>query len=196
MLDLGSRRVRIFSIATHAIKQLGHALLFTGVGISFAHAQITFGPQAPVKETQAEVRELNWMNENYLSEQRTTADNIIRSEFGRQLHKSRSDIALIQRVIDEELVAQDDEKTMQALGTALGDVFVSLHSKLNWKVYEDDIAWSHAVCVDNSEHCLFPVTMLARRMRIGLKPDAQKIVDTSMKSIKPYFPHVPYSRDQ
>ncbi len=158
-------------------------------------AQFIFGPGTPQEETSAEIRDLNWMNNTFLDKQRLHADQLIRSNFGRQLRQNRADLALIQRVIDEEIVDLDDEESLQALGTALGDVFAREHRKLNWKVYEDELAASHAVCLDDSQHCLFPITMLSRRVKVGLKPNVEQVFEASLSSIKPYFPHVPYSRD-
>jgi hypothetical protein len=161
----------------------------------FAHAQITFGPQPQQETGEVTIRDLNWMNNNYLDKQRTTADQLTRSHLGRQLRQSRSDIALLQKLIDKNVVEADDKQTLQALGAALGDIIENEHSKLNWKVYEDDLGASHAVCLDNSEHCVFPMTMISRRVEAGFQPDVQHIFDRVLTSLKPYFPRLPYSRD-
>jgi len=160
-----------------------------------ANAQFTFGPQAEPKRGEVLIRDLNWMNSNYLDKQRAIADQLTRSHLGRQLRRSRSDIALIQKIIDKNVVETDDKETLQALGAALGDVIEREHSKLNWKVYEDELGASHAVCIDDSEHCVFPMTMISRRVEAGLTPDIQKIFNKVLGSLKPHFPRLPYSRD-
>lgn len=175
------------------------ALLFIAL-IAIAHAsaavsQITFGPSQESDSGEGTVRELNWMNNNFLDKQRQLADSTIRRAVGRQLHQSRADLRQIQRAIDDGALADADKETLQALGAALGDIFVKQHKKFNWRVYEDELGMSHAVCIDDTTHCLFPMTMLSRRMEAGLSPDVSKVFNTNLELLKSHLPYLPYSRD-
>lgn len=160
------------------------------------NAQITFGPQPEREKGEVLIRDLNWMNTNYLNKQRGTADQLTRVHLGRQLRKNRNDLMLLQKVLDKHVVEKDDKESLQALGAALGDVIEREHKKLNWKVYEDELGASHAVCLDDTEHCVFPMTMISRRVEAEVQPDVKRIFDRVLSSMKPYFPRLPYSRDQ
>lgn len=167
----------------------------TLLSIVQAHAQITFGPSQNEEASRGEIRELNWMNHNFLDKQRRLADSEIRKAAGRQLHKDRGDLRALQKAIDSGAFKEADKQTLQALGVALGDVFANAHPKLNWRVYEDKLGASHAVCLEDSEECLFPMTMISRRIEGGVTPDVNRIFNTNLEAIKSHMPYVPYSRD-
>jgi hypothetical protein len=139
------------------------------------------------------VRDINWLNTKYLDKQRKIIDDMARITFGQQLRGNIDDLRLLQKIVDQELIAADEKEQLQALGVVLGDTFANSHRKLDWMVYQDKIGSSHAICLQNSSNCLFPVTMLSRRMEIGLKPNVQSVYDKALAKMKPYLPHVPYS---
>lgn len=161
-----------------------------------ANAQITFGPTQEQRQSKVIIRDLNWMNENFLEKQRSLADQLTRNHFGRQLRGDRSDLAVLQRLVSSGALKDADKQTLQAIGASLGDIFSAEHRQLNWKVYEDDKGPSHAVCLEATEHCIFPITMISRRMEAGLTPSINDIFEKNMAAIKAYIPRLPYSRTQ
>lgn len=139
------------------------------------------------------IRPLNWLNSSYLEKQRRTIDNLARREIGRQTHGNKSDIATLQRIVNRSLIEADNKEHLQALGVVLGDIYVDEYRFLLWMVYEDEQGPSHAVCLKDTEHCLFPVTMLSRRLAVGLKPQVIDIYNKGLNLMKPHFPHIPFS---
>ena len=128
-------------------------------------AQIEFGPSTvPDSKSKVLVRELNSLNQGYLDKQRKAADEFVRFKLGRQLHQEHADLRVIQTAIDRGYLSNESKETLQAFGAAMGDIFVNAHANLNWKVYEDNLGASHAVCLDGTEHCIFPMTILSRLM--------------------------------
>lgn len=140
-----------------------------------------------------DIRELNWINRNFMDKQRETVNELTATHFGKRMSGDRSDLALLQRVVNEELIESTDTPSLQALGVVLGDVFVNENKNLQWRVYEDDLGATQAVCVRDSKNCLFPITMLSRRMEVGLKPDIDRIYATNLDELKPYLPKLPFS---
>lgn len=139
------------------------------------------------------VRDINWMNSTYLEKQRRRIDNLARSDVGRQLHGNTSDIATLQRIVDRELIPSDSKEMLQALGVVLGDVYVAENKDLQWMVYEDAQGPSHAICIKDTKHCIFAITMLSRRMAVGLKPNVQETYTKGLNLIKPFFEKLPFS---
>jgi len=139
------------------------------------------------------VRDINWMNSTYLEKQRRRVDNLARSDVGRQLHGNMSDIATLQRIVDRELIANDSKEMLQALGVVLGDVYVAENKDLQWMVYEDAQGPSHAICIKDTKHCIFAITMLSRRMAVGVKPNVQETYTKGLNLIKPFFEKLPFS---
>lgn len=182
----------IISLATASIVGLGLP------SVSHAEKGIVFGTQGqqlPSAEDRGKVsiRDLNWMNNNFLDKQRVLAEGILRSKYGRQFQQNSRDLKQIQRLIDSGELEDADVQTLQAFGAIIGDVIENEHRKLNWKVYEDKIALSHAVCLEDTEHCIFPMTLLSRRMAAGVTPDVQKIFDKVMTSMRKHYARLPYS---
>lgn len=139
------------------------------------------------------IHEPNWLNEQFLIKQRNHIDEITRRHFGQQLQIGLTNIPILQRIIDQELIPNSEKLELQALGVVLGDIFLKYDRTLVWKVYEDEEGKSHAVCINDTKHCLFPVTMLSRRIEAGAKVDVMKIYNKGISLIKPVLPKRPYS---
>ena len=155
---------------------------------------ITLGDDA----TFPKVRDLNWLNETFLNKQRTRADELTRGWYGQQIksgYQSKSNLALIQRVIDDQKLDNDDREDWQAFGIIIGDIFVQEMHGLNWRVYEDEIGNSHAVCYKETTDCLFPVTMLSRRTKVGIQPDVKRIYQKGLSLMAHHKPKLPYSAE-
>lgn len=138
------------------------------------------------------LRELQWVDNGFLERQRTLVDEIARGEFGSRLRGTKADLRVLQRILDEGLVNQTEEQKLQAMGVALGDVFAN-ELGLEWKVYLDAEGKSRATCLKDTKHCLFPVTMVAKRARLGTTPDVQELFDKGESYLAEFQPRLPYS---
>lgn len=147
---------------------------------------------AAENKTDVKISDLNWVNNTFLSNQRNTIDELSRRHFGAQIRGDKSDLHTLQRLIDKQVIKRDDSATLQALGVVLGDVYVSENKNLHWQLLEDELGPSHVVCIKNTQHCLFPVTMLSRRIEVGLNPKVEKVYQDGLDSIKDYLPKLPF----
>lgn len=73
------------------------------------------------------------------------------------------DLDVLQRLLDQRVVAHDDVAGLQALGLALGDVMAS-NLSLQWVVIDDEFGRSRALRFGESDHLFFPVTMISKRV--------------------------------
>jgi hypothetical protein len=137
------------------------------------------------------IEELRWVDNGFLERQRSLVNDITRLEFGSQLRGNKSDIVLLQRVLDKGLIKQAENVKLQALGVALGDTFVK-ELGLEWRVYRDEDGKSRAVCMPKSKNCLFPITMISKRARLGVIPKVQTLFDKGASYMKPFQPKLPY----
>jgi len=138
------------------------------------------------------ISDFAWIDRNHMEQQVKRIDDLARTRVGAQVRGDKSDLDTLQRIIDRELVDSDDSLALQALGAVLGNVLAAEIDKLEWKIYEDDKGRSRALCVQNTQECLFPITMLSRRMEVGLKPDVQRIYEKAVRTIEPHLPEMPY----
>lgn len=137
------------------------------------------------------VEELNWLDRQHLKRQVQSIDDLARIELGSQVHGDLSDLELLQRIVDRGLVKKDERITLQALGAVLGNIMAKEY-QLQWMIYEDKLGRSRALCIEGTMHCLFPITMLSRRMEVGLLPRVEDIYNNAVEMIKPYLPKGPY----
>lgn len=149
--------------------------------------------KASVQEQKVVISDMSWMDQNKTEQQIQKIDNLAKTKLGVQIHHDLSDLDMLQRIIDKELVKISDSDSQQAMGVVLGNVMLADFSgTLEWKIYEDSLGRSRALCVKATQECIFPVTMLSRRMSVGTKPDVQKIYDDSIDMMKEFLPQIPY----
>lgn len=139
------------------------------------------------------IQEFTWMDQNYLAKQKQFIDDMVGTEFGRPVRGDKSDLRLLQRIVNRGLIEKTAAENLQALGAVLGDVYVHEFDVLEWRIYEDQKGRSRAVCILDTSNCLFPITMLSRRIEAGLTPDVEAIYDKGVEAITPYLPKTPFS---
>ncbi len=138
-----------------------------------------------------QVKELGFQEKRHLEVQAQQIDELLRKA-GNQLHNDKSDLELLQRIVYKGLVKKDQRLLQQSMGVVLGNVFLTESKHLQWMTYQDKLGKSRAVCITGTQHCLFPITMLSRRMEVGLLPDVDKIYREAWQMIESYLPVGPY----
>lgn len=140
------------------------------------------------------ITELSWIDKNKMYQQEEAVNALAKSKMGLSLHKNWDDMALLQQIVDRKLVASNDSSTQEAMGVVLGNIMqADFPSHLEWKVYEDSIGRSKALCVKNTKACLFPVTILSRRMRLDMPINISTIYDNAIDQVASKLPKMPYS---
>lgn len=141
---------------------------------------------------EVKIEDLSWSDQNYLEKQVATIDEIARTQLGTQVRQKLSDLELLQRIVDRSLIPQTQVQDLQAMGVVLGNVMAADIPALEWKVYLDSLGRSRALCVKGTQECLFPITMLSRRMEKGVKPDVKKVYEDAIELMADYLPQYPY----
>ncbi len=136
------------------------------------------------------VSEFGWGDKNHFKSQRLTIVDVAREKLGSEVRGDKRDLALLQRIIHKGLFKKEQRLELQAMGVILGDL-LQKELGLNWKIYEDSVGRSRALCVEDTLDCLYPVTMLSRRIEVGLMPNVQEIYDYAVATITPHIPEKP-----
>ena len=136
--------------------------------------------------------ELTWMDKRHLARQSEKISDLTSIKLGQPVRGTLDDIGLLQRVIYKGLIKKEDAMSQQAMGAVLGDLMAK-EFELQWMVFEDGHGRSRAVCEPISKECLFPITMLSRRMNVGLLPNVRELYDYSYELIEPHLPKKPYT---
>ncbi|TQV78081.1 DUF3806 domain-containing protein [Exilibacterium tricleocarpae] len=142
-------------------------------------------------EDKVSITELGWMDRNHLQKQVDTIDDIARRQLGVQVRNNRDDLELLQRIVNQGLIGKEERLKLQAMGAVLGNLLVR-ELGLKWMVYEDKVGRSRAICVEATSHCLFPVTMLSRRMEVGILVNVREVYTNAVEIITPYLPKKPF----
>lgn len=144
-------------------------------------------------QAQVHIEDFSQADHNHMQQQMQSIETVVQMRMGTRLRGDTSDLNTLQTIVDRGLIEQDDMLRLQALGAVLGNVMEAEVEQLRWKVYEDEQGRSRALCLANTQHCLFPVTMLSRRMAVGLKPNVQEVYDNALELIAPHLPQKPYT---
>ena len=150
-------------------------------------------PNLPAPKKDVVIRDLGWMDQNRMSEEVARVNELGQTKLGTPLRQNLGDLDTLQRMIDRQLVAADDYQTQQAMGVVLGNLMLAdFPNTFEWKIYEDEAGRSRALCVRKTSDCLFPTTMLSRRMEVGTKPDVKKIYNDAIMLMEKHLPKLPY----
>lgn len=149
------------------------------LGLPLAHAQNSATPAKIARLVPVEINQLN--------AQERVIDQLARRYLGTQVHRDQRDLDMLQRMIERKVIKQDESAKLQAMGVVLGNL-LEKNLNLDWMSYEDEVGYSRALCVPGTKHCLFPITMLSRRLEVGLSVDVKKIYANAVSIIDPYIP--------
>lgn len=141
--------------------------------------------------TKPQLDDFDWRDNRYHTKQWNQIDELSRHHLGTQLKGDNSDLDVLQRLIYKGVINKDDRERLQALGVVLGTV-MEKELNLTWKIYNDQQGRSRALCVEESGECLFPITMLSRRMEVGLVPNVSEVYDKARSLIEPHLSKLPY----
>lgn len=178
---------KIYSIPLAAI------VLCMGVVTAQAQTQLNIQQSPVVDEVKLTIKDLGWMDKSHMEKEVQKVDQLAQLKLGRQLHKNLSDLDLLQQLVDKNWVKNDDTSMQQAMGMALGNVMLAdFPNTLEWKIYEDSLGRSRALCAKGTKECIFPVTIIQRRMQIGTRPEMQKLYDTALARMEKFLPQIPY----
>ncbi|PUA26459.1 MAG: hypothetical protein B0W54_22145 [Cellvibrio sp. 79] len=150
-------------------------------------------PANEISPPKTQIEDLDWIDKKHMEDEALKIDTLFQSKLGVGIRRDLTDLNSLQRLIDNKLVEPDDYKTLQAMGIVLGNVMqADFSSALEWKVYSDELGRSRALCIRNSANCLFPITMLERRVESGIHPDVKKIYHEAILSMEEHLPRLPY----
>lgn len=119
---------------------------------------------------------ISQIDRQFMADQRTTIDELARRHLSLQVTGTRTDLDLLQQLLDRGLVRNDDTETLQAMGIIFGDLLEKEHN-LEWIIYFDRLGRSRALAIPRTREFLYPVTMISRRAEVGSKVDVKALFD-------------------
>ena len=99
------------------------------------------------------------------------AEHVVNEALGAKLDGSRSDLSLLQRLLDSGTLEREATYTLQALGLAFGRVFLTENPDYDWWMVEDEYGRDPAIRYQRSSLLAYPRTMLSKRIEDGESVD-------------------------
>ncbi len=143
-------------------------------------------------DNEVRITNLERVDEIYLDHKRELISDLSFKRLDKILYGDKRDLSVLQQLLNQQIVAAANAEELLAMGVALGDVYVKEH-QMTWQVYEDNRGKSRAVCLPRINQCLFPVTMISKRVKRNVKVDINSVYNNGFNLIKDYIPKLPYS---
>ena len=128
--------------------------------------------------------DLSAIDKTYMQKQRDAINDLAQRSFGRSLNGQKAnDFAIMQRLLDEQVVKPSQTRLLQAMGVILGDV-LKAEEGLNWTVYIDKYGRSKALNIPGQRDVVFPITMISRRYEVGAKVSIEEVYQKAVTSVQ------------
>ncbi len=145
-----------------------------------------------IAEEERQISDLGMLDRWFMDSQRQLMDEIVRNNFGSRFRGEKgSDLALLQRILDEGLVKGDQTRELQAMGVIIGDLLAA-DLDMHWVVYEDNVGRSRALRYRETESYLFPMTMISRRRAVDNMDSVREIYDKAYNTISQLRDPLPF----
>jgi len=133
--------------------------------------------QFEIEESEVTVTDLSLGQRYVLSTQRREVADLAARRLGIiKLKGDKSDLSILQNIVEKKLIRQEDVRGWQGLGIVFGDVLAA-EFDLHWVSYADDVGTSKALRWRKTENYVFPVTMFSKRKQFNEKIDVFAVFD-------------------
>jgi len=144
------------------------------------------------QQDEPRISALGPIDQDFMASQRNRINELAGFHMGRQINGQKAnDLEILQALLDRRAVTGEQTLELQAMGVVMGDLLAA-ELGLHWVVYEDRQGRSRALQLGDSEHVLFPVTMISRRAEVGAKVDVNAIYAKAVAAIEPYKQPLPF----
>ena len=129
------------------------------------------------------VEALSAIDLKYMHDQRDLIDQAARRHLGSQFSGEKDhDLRLLQKLLDQQIVKQENRQGLQAMGVVLGD-HLKREENLKWVIYTDKYGRSRALAVPKQDEVIFPMTMISRRAEVGNSVNVEEIYKKAQAAV-------------
>lgn len=164
------------------------------IGLILACLSVNASAQLDIRPPKGTIRvySLTPLDKQYQDQQRQRIDNLARMYLGQQLRGDKQqDLELLQRLLDGKFIKAEQTQDLQAMGVVVGDLLAD-ELGMNWVIYEDHLGRSRALRLYNDKQILFPITMISRRVEVGINVDVNAVYEKALGIMQPQLKRKPY----
>lgn len=138
------------------------------------------------------ISEPSHLDQQFMNQQRELLANLVARNYGARFSGDKDrDLSLLQRLLDDQLVRNNQTRELQAMGVIMGEL-LSAELGLHWVIYTDRAGRSRALRYQDTDNYLFPMTMISRRREVDNRARVADIYRTAVDSITPAIPRLPF----
>ncbi len=139
------------------------------------------------------IDDLSFLDRQFMNQQRHNLEDLARRHYGQGFSgEPGTDLALLQRLLDDRRVGPQDTANLQAMGLVMGDLLAA-ELDMHWVIYEDQLGRSRALRYRDSDNYLFPMTMVSRRREAGNSLPVEAIYQKAHDIIAPLRQPLPFN---
>ena len=128
--------------------------------------------------------ELNEEDKKSLNNSWNYVNNLIIEMYsGERLTNTENDLYLIQKIINENIIAITETWELQALGVVIGYVLTNSNNTLNWSIVEDEYGVDPTVRYKDSTLIFNVLTMVSKRIEDGEHIDVKSLYDFILSKV-------------
>ena len=153
---------------------------------------LCWGSPGSLAQEPTRTGDLTTVDWQFMAQQRETMQALAMMNLGRQFSGDRKlELALLQALLDKQLVRPDQVRELQAMGVIMDDLLAA-ELGMRWVLYEDNVGRSRALRYQKSDNVLFPMTMIARRREVGNQASAVNIYQKASDVVANSTPALPF----
>tara|TARA_R110002072_G_scaffold76878_1_gene179933 strand:+ start:107 stop:613 length:507 start_codon:yes stop_codon:yes gene_type:complete len=153
---------------------------------------LCWGSPGSLAQEPTRTGDLTTVDWQFMAQQRETMQALAMMNLGRQFSGDRKlELALLQALLDKQLVRPDQVRELQAMGVIMDDLLAA-ELGMRWVLYEDNVGRSRALRYQKSDNVLFPMTMIARRREVGNQTSVVNIYQKASDIIANSTPALPF----
>jgi hypothetical protein len=105
------------------------------------------------------------------------AESVATEVLGVRMDGTRSDLSVIQRLLDTGTIERESTYTLHSLGLALGRAFIHENADFDWWIVIDNVGRDPVLRYRKSTLLTFPKTFLSKRVEDGAPVDVVQLFD-------------------
>jgi len=136
------------------------------------------------RKARMEFHQLSRAEEDRLNKQRELVLSAARVRYGTKgFTRSKTDLPVIQRLIDDRVFAKTQTFELQALGVVFGDVLAS-ELGLHWELVTDEYGTDPVLRLGTHQVQISALTMISKRAEDGKEVDVAALLDGVRDTLK------------
>ena len=144
----------------------------------FAHGQSASGPAA-----QPRFSKLSSEDSKRLNQQRAVVAAAIRRRYGiKTLTRTKEDLPVLQRLLDDNVFEKWQTYELQSVGVAFGDVLAS-ECSLHWVMITDEYGTDPTLRFKNTSLNVNAMTMISKRVEKGEPADVFRLLHQTQAAL-------------